>query len=210
MRRPIQASPTDGIAVRALVDRLTGKGRGRAESFGAVTEQRNRCDVLSHTRRHAPGRQISHRGAQGIAAEHNAGVRATCRHGLHVGAHIVGAGGNGYVGGPVDSIHPNRNRHHGAQRVDECIADCADAGWFLSAASENHFGIWACRRCRRNQRRCRKGNRCRGSHQCRSERGGGRHAEDTPRAWCYRDRPHDNMSDYLWRVLRSRPIGGTV
>ena len=51
MRRPIQASPNNGPAVRALVDRLTSKGGGRAESLGAVTEQRDRCDVLIHTRR---------------------------------------------------------------------------------------------------------------------------------------------------------------
>ena len=141
---------------------------------------------------------------QGIASEHHAGVRAASRHGLNVGAYIVGADGGVQVGGIVDSIHPDRHRHLGAQRIDECIADCADAGWFLSAASENHFGIGALGRCRRNQRRCPKGRRCRGNHQCRGERGGGRQAEDTVRAWCYRNRPHNTIFGSIVAYVTSR------
>ncbi len=205
MRRPIRTSPTDGVAVRALVDRPTGEGGGRAESVGGVTEQRDRCDVLIRTRRQGrPGHEISRRGTQGIASEHHAGVRAASRHGLNVGAYIVGADGGVQVGGIVDSIHPDRHRHLGAQRIDECIADCADAGWFLSAASENHFGIGALGRCRRNQRRCPKGRRCRGNHQCRGERGGGRQAEDTVRAWCYRNRPHNTIFGSIVACVTSR------
>jgi hypothetical protein len=50
------------------------------------------------------------------------------------------------------------------QRSDERAADKTDAGWFLSAPSENHFGTRARGRCRWSQRKgCRrKGNRHRG------------------------------------------------
>src|SRR5690242_14312891 len=100
MRVPVEASPTNWVAVRALVDRLTGEGWGGAESPGAVTEQCDCCDVPVEAWRHAPYRQISRRSTQRIAADNDAGVRAACRHRLHVGPNVVGAGGNSYVGGP--------------------------------------------------------------------------------------------------------------
>src|SRR5262249_28098631 len=96
------------------------------------------------------GHEVSNLGTQRIAAEHYAGVRTTTGHELNVGAHIVGAAAGAYVGGIVDPVHPDRHAYLRAQRIDECIPDRADAGWFQSSASENHFDIRACRRCRRN------------------------------------------------------------
>ena len=141
------ASSTDGVALRALVDRLIAVGGG--DSPGAIAEQRDRRDVLIHTRRYpAPERDVNHLGTQGIAAEHLAGVRAVLGHRLNVPAQIVGAAVDADVCGIIDAVYPDRHAGLAAQRVDERVADCANAGWFLPAASENHLGTGACRRCR--------------------------------------------------------------
>src|SRR6516225_5572780 len=103
MCRPNRAPPADGVAGRALVDGLTGEGGG--DLPGAITEQRDRRDVLIHTRRYtAPGREVSNLGTQGIAAEHLAGVRTMGGHELDVAAHIVGAAVDADVGGVVDPV----------------------------------------------------------------------------------------------------------
>src|SRR6516165_12228540 len=139
MRRPNQASPTDGVAGRALVDRLAGESG--SDVPGAITKQRNRRDVLIHTRRYTPpGRDVNHLGTQGVAAEHLAGVRAILGHELDVAGHVVGAGVDSDVGRVVDPVHPDRLTRFAAQRIDERVADGTDAGWLVSAPSENHFG----------------------------------------------------------------------
>src|ERR1700761_7572517 len=110
MRRPGCAVSADRVAVCALVDRLTGVGRGDVP--GAVSEQRDGRDVLIHSGRYtAPGRDVSHLGTQGITAEHLAGVRATSGHELNVATHIVGTAVDADVGGIVDTVGPDRHPH---------------------------------------------------------------------------------------------------
>src|ERR1700738_830586 len=139
MRPPLRPSPTDRVALRALVDRLTGEGGGNPP--GAITEQGDRRDVLINTRRYkAPGRDVSHFGTQGIAAEHLAGVRATSGHELNVGAHIAGAAVDADICRIVDAIGPYRHvRHLCAQRLDQRVCERTESGWLLSAAGEIYF-----------------------------------------------------------------------
>ena len=119
----------------------------------------------------SPGREIDHRGTQRIAAEHYAGVRRTTGHELNVGAQIVGAADNGYVGGVVDSIHADRQATSWSARKRRTHRRLRRRRVVPIGRGRKPLRHGACRRCRRNQRRCRKGHRCRGNHQYRGKCG---------------------------------------
>jgi len=161
MAHKITLIPGDGIGVEvvsAVVRILEATGvKFEWESFAAGAEAFEKYheyipkELVESIERTRVGGH-SGRGAERVAAEDQLGVRATRRHLLDVGAHIVGSLGDADVGGVVDPVGADRHvRHLRLQRVDEGLADLADAGCFFSAPGEIYLGVRACRRRRRNR-----------------------------------------------------------
>ena len=191
MRRPIHASPTDGVAGRALVRSSYRRRRGHPP--GAITEQCDRCDVLIHTRRQwvgifripdGPGHEVSHLG-------HPASSRRALRGGSwqrieqwrsYRWRHCRSL----CSAGVRDPVHSHRRARLAAQRMTSASPTApTPGGSSRPRAKTTSASGRLCRRCRRNQRRYRKGRRRRRNHQCGTgKRGGGRQAEDTVRAGC--------------------------
>ena len=87
------------------------------------------------------------RGALRVAAEHDLGGRALRRHGRDVVGRVGGAVGGGeevVVGGVVHRVDADGAAAElGGQRVDQGLADAADADGFAGAAGENDLDVRA-------------------------------------------------------------------